>query len=487
MIVLTTTKKSNISTHKNLYYSILAVSFRLIANVFVFWLLARVYDPIIFGQFTFAHSLATTLIVIADFGFDVFLTTEISSKKEKLESVFSNLFSYKVIFTFFTMAGMLSFAFMMNSSQNTKILVFLFSFFLASTTITNFMFALFRGIENLGYEMKVSLIMNLILIGILPILLLMKANIIIIASIFCITRIIGLILAIKYSTKLIGEFEYGAMFQGFTQIRNKMFVYGFHFVFSYIFFQLDTILLLLFKGEYETGIYQSVFKFILLPLAIPEIIMNVLLPVLTRYYGENKEEWIKIGEFLSKTLLLVILPISITLFAYSDQIIKLVYGDQYHSASPVLQIFSLIILVRFLLEPFALMLTTSARQHIRLVTVLFATIINLVLNVLFIPKMGVVGAALVSLITNIFVGLTFVLVNCQVFKIWFVHKRSIILLVLLLVEVPLVFLVSDYSKLAGLVLILFFFFVSVYSYISKYDKIILFMEFTNRLRNYWTK
>ncbi len=476
-----------ISTNKNLVFSVLAVSFRLIANVFVFWLLARGYDPFIFGQFTFAHSLATTLIVIADFGFDVFLTTEISSKKQNIGSVFWNLLSYKIVFTLFTMAGMLVFVTLMNASVNTKILVFLFSFFLASTTLTNFMFALFRGIENLGYEMKVSMIMNAILVIFLPALLILKTSIIIIAIVFITSRIIGLVLAIKYSGQIVGKISFVDMFQGFGKIKNKMFVFGVHFIFSYIFFQLDTILLLLLKGEYDTGIYQAVFKFIMLPLAIPEIIMNVLLPVLTRLFGENKNEWVRIGSLLSKALVIIILPISLLLFLYAEELIILVYGIKYIAAIPILKIFSLIILIRFLLEPFALMLTTSGKQHIRLITVVIATLLNVILNLIMIPKLGVQGAAIVSLITNSFVGISYIVFNIDIFKKWFINKQNLLLLVTLLIEIPIILLGTFVMKLLGSLIIVLFFIVSIYVYLSHDEKKMLFDEVNNNIRRIWAR
>lgn len=485
MALMPNSKK--ISTNKNLIFSVLAVSFRLVANVFVFWLLARGYDPFIFGQFTFAHSLATTLIVIADFGFDVFLTTEISSKKNNISSVFWNLLSYKIVFTLVTMTGMLVFATLMNASINTKILVFLFSFFLASTTLTNFMFALFRGIENLGYEMKVSMIMNAILVIIMPVLLLLKTGIIEIAMVFITSRIIGLVLAIKYSKQLVGKISFVDMFQGFGKIKNKMFVFGVHFVFSYIFFQLDTILLLLLKGEYDTGIYQAVFKFIMLPLAIPEIIMNVLLPVLTRLFSENKNEWVRIGNLLSKALVLIILPISFLLFLYAEELIILVYGMKYLEAAPILKIFTLIIFIRFLLEPFALMLTTSGKQHIRLITVVIATILNVILNLIIIPKYGVQGAAFVSLITNSFVGIIYIGFNLDIFKKWFINKKNLLLLVTLFLEIPILFLGTFIMKLLGLFIIILFFIGSVYIYLSNDEKKMLHTEVNNNIKRIWSR
>ncbi|HED05429.1 MAG TPA: hypothetical protein ENI61_01945, partial [Ignavibacteria bacterium] len=56
---------------KNYLFSFLSISSRLIANVIVFWIIARYYGPDIFGQFSLAHTIATISILLGDFGLDL--------------------------------------------------------------------------------------------------------------------------------------------------------------------------------------------------------------------------------------------------------------------------------------------------------------------------------------------------------------------------------------------------------------------------------
>lgn len=410
---------------KNSIFSTLSITSRLIANVIVFWILARFFNPELFGQFTFAHTLANTFIIFADFGFDILLTTEIARRRENASKIFQQLFSLKLMFTLLSMLGMWVFAYLFELSSTSHDMILVFSVFLVFTTLTNFLYALYKGFEILEYETKVSLIMNVGLLIIVGILLIIKAGILSIAVGFVFSRFIGFLVGVKYSYKVLPKINYKLIFDGFTSIKSKMFVFGFHFLFSYLFFQLDTILLAMFKGDYYVGIYQSVFKLVLLPLVIPEILVNVLLPVLSRLNFDNTFRWEKLGSLMSKLLFIVIIPIALSLSLYSEKIIKLIYGSNYNDAIPVLKIFAMILVIRFILEPFALMLTTSNRQKYRMYVVIAATFLNLILNIFFIPQYGVVGAASVSLITNAFVALCYLFSLIELFKKWIINFNII--------------------------------------------------------------
>jgi O-antigen/teichoic acid export membrane protein len=238
--------------------------------------------------------------------------------------------------------------------------------------------------------------------------------------------VLGFAVGIIYSRKLLKNITFSFIFTGFKQIKGKVFVFGFNLVFNYLFFQLDTILLALWKGDYDVGIYQSVFKLILIPLVIPDIFINTLLPVLSRLNVENIERWKRVGSVMNKILFIVIIPITIIFFVYAPQIIGLIYGaKKYAAAVPILRVFALTLFVRFNLEAYALMLTTSERQHIRMKVVIVATALNLVLNYFMIRSHGAYGAAVVSLITNSFVGLMYYLTTLPLFKEWMFNFKII--------------------------------------------------------------
>jgi len=460
---------------KNSFYSFLTVSSRLVANVFIFWIIARFYGPDIFGQFTTAQVLATNFIILADFGFDILLTTEVAKNRNQALKIFQQFFSLKLIFCLVALLLMNITGLLGDFSFQTKNMIFILSFYMAFSSLSNFLSALFKGFEKLEYETRVTLAMNLLLILLSIPLILLRINIYVIALTFVFTRLIGFTLGIFYSKSVLSNISFKFVLEGFNKIRNKVLVFGFFLFFNNLFFQLDTILISLWKNDSEVGIYQAVFKLIMLPLVIPDIITNTLLPTLSRLNYENKEQWIKIGKFINKLLIGIVVPIAIIMFVYAEQIIEIIYGSKnYLNSINVLRIFSLVLFIRFSFEAHALMLTTSDKQHIRLFTVLFATLINLVMNYFLIPIYGALGAALVSLLTNVFVGIVYFIYNIKIFTDFIVNKRIILYLS---VSLFFAFILWQYSKinrfLSFFVFSLFFLFGVYFFYLTDEEKRLL--------------
>ena len=442
---------------KNSIFSLISISSRLISNIIVFLIIARYFGPEIFGQFTLAHTLATVSILFGDFGFDILLTTEIARNREKTAYLFQRYFSLKLLFSSSALIFMWCLSIFGDFSQEAKLLILIFSFYMLFTTLTNFLYAFYKGLEKLEYETGVSVFINVSLLIITLILLATKAGIFFISVAFVISRVLGFVAGVFFTFKLLPGISYGLTFKGISEVRNKILVFGLHLLFSNLYFQLDTILLGLWKGDYEVGIYQSVFKLIMLPLVIPDIFNNSLIPVLSRLNIENNWLWKKIGSVMNKFLLVIILPVFIILFSFSKQIINLVYGAKlYSGAIPVLKIFSFILLVRFLSETYALMLTTSNKQHVRMVAVIFATAINFTLNYFLIPEYGVIGASIVSLITSALIGFVYIYFN---FNLFFDFMFNVKTLGILLFAIFISLIVNNYEFnfiLASVVIILLF-------------------------------
>lgn len=412
------------SIKRNSIFSFVSSSARVLANFIVFLAIARQHGEEAFGQFTLAHTFATIFLLFADFGFDVLLTTEIARERDKAVNYFRQYFSLKLVFSLAAVAGMWIIAFTNNLSQDARTLIFLFSFFMLFTALTNFISALYKGFEKLEYETYVSVINNVGLLVIIIILLILNTNLITISIGFVFSRLLGITVSIMFSRRVLPEIKYSLIFSGFKKVQKKVFVFGFHLLFVALYFQIDTVLLGYLKGDAEVGVYQAVFKIILLPLIIIDMLTNALTPVLTRLHEENRDLWEKLSYYFSKILLFIVLPITLIFFIYPEQIVSILYGkNNFLGAIPIFRVFAFTLFVRFTFEIFALDLTTSNNQHIRMWVAISATIINVVLNIIVIPKYGSYGAAVVSLITNLFVSLIYVLFYYQLFRKWFFNFK----------------------------------------------------------------
>jgi len=380
---------------------------RLVANGILFIGIARFYGPKAFGQFTAAHTLSIIFLLLADFGFDVLLTSEIARNRRKTTVLVYTYLSMKIIFSLIGVSAMLLTTYLGNMSDSTKLLMYVLSFYVFFSALTNYFFALFKGFNEFSHETKITLLMNGFLIVTVFILGYIHTPLTMIAIAFVISRIIGLFFAIIIGNRFVSLDKFQFAFPTKEQFL-MIAVFGFHAIFSTLFFVQDTILLSMWRGDREVGIYQAVFKLIAVVFVVPDVIMTALLPILSNYNVENLERWKTLGQMMNKTLFLIGLPIAAILFIYSEQIIFFLYGQtEYLEAIPVLRIFSVITFLHFSTISCALMLTTAHRQITRTFIVILATLLNYSLNYFMIPNYGPIGAAIVSLATILFVGICY--------------------------------------------------------------------------------
>jgi O-antigen/teichoic acid export membrane protein len=421
----------NVNVKNNSIFSFLSITSRLISNVLIFWFLARYFGADIFGKFSYAHTLSTVFILLADFGFDLLLITEIAKNKSNAKKVFQKYLWIKITLVFSALILMWTFVTVRSIDNTSLILGFLFGLYMLFNTITNFFIALFKGFEKFNLETKVSLAMNLFLLIVTVILAVLRLNIFTMAGAFVLSRVLGLLYSIKLANSVLPGISFGFVFEEMNETIKNTFVYGILIVSSSLLFQLDTLILGVFKSDSEVGVYQAVVRIILLPLIIPNIINNALLPTLARLNVEDKGKWVYICKILFKFLSWISLPMALILFVYPDEIIRIVYSSKDYSASiPILRVFSIILLFRFVADYLGIVLTTSNRQKTQMVVCVSGIIFNLILNFIVIPKYGAYGAGIVSLATVLYVTISYFIINSRMYLSWILNIKYLLLIII---------------------------------------------------------
>lgn len=463
-----------ITIWKNSLFILFSQIIRLVTVLLISVGIARLYGPETFGQFSIAFTIANICLIIADFGFDVLLTTEISKNRDIASLLCRKYFSVKIIFTAISFLIMITIPIFQTFSENSRTLIYVLTLYVVFSTITNFFYAVFRGFEKFEYETKISFISNLTLLIFLGIFGFMRTPLVQLMLIFIVARFLGVILSVIKSNSLVGSSIIKIDFSGWKGIINQILVFGIHFIFGNLFFQLDTVLLGIWKGDHAAGIYRSAFNLMILILLIPDILISTFLPLLSRLHLENLEKWKSLSRLLFKILLFVSLPIALVLFFSSEQIITIIYGKElYNEAVPLLKIFSFILIIRFVVEPYALLMTTSKRQYIRMIIVIFATIVSFSLNYFIIPEYGIMGAAFVSLVINFMAGAGYIIAGKYNSVKWFAEARVISVLISVIV---LAFLLNYFHAqiiFLSVSLIIYLFLVYFIGFSNKDKKMIL--------------
>ena len=188
-------------------------------------------------------------------------------------------------------------------------------------------------------------------------------------------------------------------------------------IFDYLFRNLDDIAVGRIMDTYSLGVYQMAYKISSLPITeIADTFNKVTFPV----YSKITDDMDRLRAAFRKTILTttaIVVPIGIILFIFPELIVRILLGDQWMDAVPVIRVLAAFGVIRSITTGyFALFLALKKQEYVTVVTLI--SIAALAVTIVPLVSMyGIVGAGWSALIGSI-VALPFVfLYSRKVFKV----------------------------------------------------------------------
>lgn len=405
--------------YKNSLYlgtaEIIAKGLQFVVMLYAAKLLSQQY----FGKFSFALSLAFIAVIFADLGINTLLIREISRNKRLASKYFINALLIKIvlsIFAFFMIVAALN---MLNYPSDTRQIVYIIWLFTILSTFTELFNSIFRAFEMMFYDALLKVI-RMIVLATASIYVLFKGyGILIFSYTFVFTEALIVLIALSIALKKFIKLKFIIDFSFIKSILKKAFPFGLAFIFGGVYFYIGSIILSNIKGDAEVAIFSVAYNIVLALLFIPTVYINAIYPVFSRYYKKNKSELKLLYEKSFKYLYLIGLPISIGLFILSDKVILFLYGSKYSASILVLQIISLYLFLKFINYFLGMVLSSIDKQNKRMFGQGITAGFNIILNLILIPVIGFLGAALATLITEI---LLFIIYYIYVSKSWYFYN-----------------------------------------------------------------
>ncbi|MHC3439800.1 flippase [Natrialbaceae archaeon A-gly3] len=114
----------------------------------------------------------------------------------------------------------------------------------------------------------------------------------------------------------------------------------------------------------------------------------------------NVDQISRVFETVIVNTLLLYIPAAAGLILISDILVSTVFGSEYSGAIPVLQIFGLYIVLQAIVAITSNTLDYLGRARSRAIAKSITALLNLLLNIILIPRIGVIGAVIATLITH---------------------------------------------------------------------------------------
>jgi len=187
-----------------------------------------------------------------------------------------------------------------------------------------------------------------------------------------------------------------------TAIPTLSLLSGFHVING----QADLFLLGLLASKEDVGLYRVALSGSALVIFLQTAINSVLSPHIAKLYvADEYTKLQRLATIAVRTTFLFSLPVAGTLIWFGEEIVRFVFGDGYVAAYPALLVLCLAHLINVMTGPASIVLNMTRNEKITLRTVSIGLAINLIANLVLIPKYGILGAAISAACSVSFVNI----------------------------------------------------------------------------------
>ena len=436
------------------------------------FIMARYYGAEILGQYTLINTYIQLIIIFTIFGLDNGMVKYVARynsgndqnyvykviKIALTYTIILSLFGTIITFIFRKYIGLL---FSDNILANSLIIG---SFLIIPRTINRLFGGIYRGFKQIKYYILVKQIYNkLIRITLLIILLIFNINTLhnVIITLLISSIFITVFLFYKFKDfdinikKLI--YDFFNFEKNNKKIRKQLLSYSSTMILisfmNVILGRTDRVMIGIFSTSSSVGIYNIAATVGTLATFLLSSSNMIFAPIISELYSQNKKNMLNdLYSAITKWVVMFTLPIIVTIIIFPETILN-VFGTEYIDAKYVLILIALGQMINAFVGASGYILNMSGHERLVLVNNIIMAMINIILNVILIPRFDILGAAVATSISIAIVNLIKVIQVKKYLNIFPYDKNFLITLISLLVNIVIAISVKIYFNNIGVVIV----------------------------------
>jgi O-antigen/teichoic acid export membrane protein len=354
-----------------------------------------------FGILSLALSITAIFGIIGDMGLGTLMVREVARDKTTSNKYISNIALIKVVLSLLMFTLIVLTVNIIGYSKLVSTVIYLITISVVINAFGGVLTAIFQASERMEY-LSGSTILNSVLmflgtmIGIYY-----KLDILFFASLYIIANSLVLVyIIIVYIKKFdLPKIEIDTKF--WKPTIKEAWPFGITSLSGMLYTYIDSIMLSIMQGNEVVGWYSAAYRLMLITLFIPNAINTAVFPVMSRFYNSSRDSLTLIYERYFKYMLIIGIPMGFGTTLLSDKIILLIFGQGYTQSIPALQILIWTMVFTFIGAAFVQLLQSINKQLIITKISMLCVVINIILNLILIPKFSFIGASFATLITEI--------------------------------------------------------------------------------------
>jgi len=393
----------------NTFWQIVARGISALTTFIITIIIGRRFGSVGLGDFVKITTYLAFFYLISDFGLNaVYLQKYISGKEDVSDGTWKSLFFLRVLMSTFLMlfAIVILTIFPHGTTQGYTtlarfgILLFTPTIFLqALITSANVLFQKYLRYDLSALSGITGSLVSLVLIISFPRALDRSTGVTVAIASLLLGSFATTGIALLLTKKLYQKGPHPPIVSSMKSLFITSIPLGITLIFNLIYFRVDSIILTLTRSTTEVGVYGLAYKIFEVFLVLPTFVMNSIYPIMLRETNAKRNRESRSIVFRSLMFLFISSIIVLLTLWYVAPLITRIKND-FNSGIELLRILALGIPFFFLSSLTMWMLIARKQQIILMFIYGISMMINIILNIMFIPTYGTTAAAWITVISE---------------------------------------------------------------------------------------
>lgn len=369
----------------------------------------RYLGPESFGVLSFAIAFTAIFSVFTEFGFNSLIVREIAKDKSQASKYLGNIATIKFVLTIGTFGLIALTVNLLGYPGQTVKVVYLLGLSVVCRAFSGIFDSTSQANERLEYNSIGLILNNILMLGGILFAVNQRFNVIGFAFIYFLSSAVSLAYSFSICIWKFAKPKLEIDWIFWKSIIKEALPFGLTTIFVTNFQWISSVMLSV-KGDAAVGWYSAAYRLAFIPLLIPATFMTAVYPVMSNF-SKNSLGNLKFSlEKSFKYLTTLGIPIGVGTTLLAQRFILTVFKAEYTNSIIVLQILIWASVFIFMDNAFASMLNSINKQAVITKTMGFCLVFNVVLNLILIPKYGLVGASITTVLTQ-FIALMFIVIG----------------------------------------------------------------------------
>lgn len=362
-----------------------------------------------FGILSFALAFTAIFGVFTDIGLSTLTIREVARDKSLAKKYLGNIIILKMILVIATFGLIALTINLLGYPEQTINVVYLLALSVVFNAFSLMFYSIFQAYQRMEFVTIGRILNSVLLLAGALFAISQDLSVVAFASLYFLAGVVTLGYNSIVSTWKFAKPKIEIDFSFWKETLEQSWPFGLVVVFVAIYCWIDSVMLSLMQGDEVVGWYNAAYRLVFVLLLIPGAYFSSVFPVMSKFYVSLKESLKYIYEKSVKYMVIIAVPIGVGTSLLADKVILLIFGAEYSHSIIALQILIWFTVFAFVDGVFAQLFNSVNKQIILAKVTGSCALLNVLLNVILIPKYSYIGASIATVVTE-FIALSLVFI-----------------------------------------------------------------------------